>query len=394
MLFQTFDEKKECFLIFRNGKFCEELTEDCEKTWTYAPYLQDHPRIEYANLYVQKNSLEEACPSFLRERYNTIALKLKAFLKAASTTGLSLDRFCLYDMIPEHVLVELANLKNEVCIHIFNNHPKPQHYDHMLKIAQVVGDIKYRELNLDLNKILRLTVQDKNTYKLLKENKNYIDYDQFKTITGRLSTRKHSFPIMTLAKKYREVVKPTNDWLFELDFNAAELRTALGLLGYPQPSIDLHQWNIKHLFNGTKDRENAKRSAFAALYNPHSPESPVTALYDRKKLKSLYFKDNKVMNPFHRVIECDEDHAISYLIQSTAADVLFEQMYAVWEFLKNKKSFLKFCNHDSIVIDLAEEDQYLVNDMKEVFCKTRFGRFKINCEGGRDWLNMKKLNIN
>ena len=145
MLFQTFDEKKECFLIFRNGKFCEKLTEDCGKTWTYAPYLQDHPRIEYANLYVQKNSLEEACPSFLRERYNTIALKLKAFLKAASTTGLSLDRFCLYDMIPEHVLVELANLKNEVCIHIFNNHPKPQHYDHMLKIAQVVGDIKYRD---------------------------------------------------------------------------------------------------------------------------------------------------------------------------------------------------------------------------------------------------------
>ena len=229
---------------------------------------------------------------------------------------------------------------------------------------------------------------------MLKENKNYIDYDQFKTVTGRLSTRKHSFPIMTLAKKYREVVKPTNDWLFELDFNAAELRTALGLLGYPQPSIDLHQWNIKPLFNGTKARENAKRSAFAALYNPHSPESPVTALYDRKKLKSLYFKDNKVMNPFHRVIECDEDHAISYLIQSTAADVLFEQMYAVWEFLKNKKSFLKFCNHDSIVIDLAEEDQYLVNDMKEVFCKTRFGRFKINCEGGKDWLNMKKLNIN
>jgi hypothetical protein len=79
------------------------------------------------------------------------------------------------------------------------------------------------------------------------------------------------------------------------------------------------------------------------------------------------------------------------VIQSTAADLLFEQMYDVWEYLRDKKSFIKFCNHDSIMIDLAAEDQGCVNEIKELFSNTRYGKFKINCLGGKSWGNMKQL---
>ena len=112
-------------------------------------------------------------------------------------------------------------------------------------------------------------------------------------------------------------------------------------------------------------------------------------------VKDMYFDKvlGKVYTQFGREIDADEDHAISYIIQSTAADLVFEQVYKVWEFLRDKKSFVKFCNHDSLIIDLSEEDQYDINKISKLFSNTRFGRFKINHEGGKDWAQMKPLHI-
>jgi hypothetical protein len=166
------------------------------------------------------------------------------------------------------------------------------------------------------------------------------------------------------------------------------------LLGQTQPEEDLHDWNLKNVFVRSKDRENAKKRIFSWLYNPKSSEDRVGKIYDREKIKTLHFMKDRVKTVFGREIECDEDHAVSYIIQSTAADLLFEQMYKVWEILEGHKSFIKFCNHDSIVIDFSEEDQYMLNDIKHVFDRTRFGKFKVNCSAGKNWLDMQRVNIN
>ena len=107
----------------------------------------------------------------------------------------------------------------------------------------------------------------------------------------------------------------------------------------------------------------------------------------------MHYKDNKVITPFGRQIQCENHYALNYLVQSTAADILFEQMHKVWKFLESKKTFISFCNHDSIMIDLSEDDQYVVNDIKEIFSETRLGKFKVNCLGGKNWSALGKLNI-
>jgi hypothetical protein len=392
MLFQAFDDKKECSMIYKSGKFHNNHTANCTRTWSYAPYLENQ-EIEYANLFALGKSLEELCPSNKLAQFKEVQKKLKSVVKASQAVGLNSDQICIYDVLPRYLLKEWAEVKNTICEAVFNDYPKPKNYEQLMEITKVITDIKYRPLKLDLSQIDRITIQDKNTYKLISENKPIIDYDISKTITGRLSTKQYSFPVMTLAKKYRKVLIPNNSWLFEMDFNACELRVALALLGHAQPEEDLHDWNLKHVFTRAKSRDNAKKRVFSWLYNPNSKDDAISKVYDREKLKTLYFKDNKVTTPYGREIECDEDHAISYLIQSTAADMVFEQMYKVWEFLKDRKSFIKFCNHDSVMIDLHTEQEYEFHPIKELFGDTRFGKFKVNCLGGKNWADMKDLYI-
>ena len=114
------------------------------------------------------------------------------------------------------------------------------------------------------------------------------DYNPWGTITGRLATNPNSFPILTMNKEFRTCVRPTNDWLLELDFNAAELRTLLALSGEEQPPNDIHDWNVKNIFGGTLTREQAKVQTFAWLYSSK----------ETKDLERLYNKDvvrNKYM---------------------------------------------------------------------------------------------------
>jgi len=392
VIFQTFDEKNECFLVYRESNFHKTLTDDCDQSWSYANYLSEK-NVEYAKIYAQGCSLEDMCPVAYLERFKAIQDKINAIYISARQAKLNLNEICIYDLMPKHTLEEYAKIKNVICKNVFDVYERPDNYEHMLKITKVITDIKYRNLDLNLNSIPRVTVQDKNIYKLIRNSKRFIDYDMYKTKTGRLSTKRNSFPIMTLAKKYREVLTPKNEWLFELDFNAAELRVLLGLLGKEQPKEDIHDWNIKNIFGGLGSREEAKKRVFAWLYNNNSSDDLLNKTYNCDKIKNNYWNGNEINTIYGRTIQSDDFHAINYIIQSTAADLMFEQMYQVWEILKEKKSFIKFCNHDSIVIDLAVEDEPYINIIKESFSNTRFGKFKINCFGGKNWGDMKELNI-
>ena len=34
-------------MVYRNGEFHEALSDDCDKTWSYAPYLKKRENIEF-----------------------------------------------------------------------------------------------------------------------------------------------------------------------------------------------------------------------------------------------------------------------------------------------------------------------------------------------------------
>ena len=61
--------------------------------------------------------------------------------------------------------------------------------------------------------------------------------------------------------------------------------------------------------------------------------------------------------------------------------------------LEGKKTNVAFTIHDSLVLDFHLSDQTMVNRMIEEFSNTDLGKFKVNISGGKDFGEMKEMNL-
>jgi len=393
MIFQTLDDKDKCVGFYIDGQLVyDEIPANLTKTWKYTRHLNDAD-VEFANLYCPGSTLDEMCPTYLRADWLSITDKLKAFLLSFREAKISLNDNCFFELVPDRFLLEYCELKNEITEHVLENYEKPKNYDFNLKINKIVEDIRYRNLNIDLSQLSEKASCSKvrNFIKKIKSTEPYVKYDMFKSKTGRLVTSPGSIPILTLDKNHRAMLKPNNDCFIELDFNAAELRTMLGLLGMSQPENDLHEWNAKNVFRGLLSREESKKRIFSWLYNPNSKDYLAARHYDRKKIKSKFWNGQEVETIFNRQIPSDEFHSVNYIVQSTTSDIFLDRAYEVFEFLKNKKSYIAFCIHDSLVIDLALQDKEDLDRIIDIFSNTKLGKYSVNVCAGTDFKNMENF---
>ena len=393
MIFQTFDDKKKCVAVYASGALhFDKIPAPLTKTWDYCEVLRDED-IEYAKYYCGGKSLSECCPLHLAAEWENISKKLIAFQRAFTEAKLNLHQHCFFDLIPPNFLLEYGHIKDKICAHIFSNFKKPLDYEFKVGLAKVLIEIKNTKLNLNLSSLDMRRHEFKVRRFLQKINKMppYITYDMRGTKTGRLTST--TFPILTMDKEYRTILQPNNKWFLELDYNAAELRVMLALLDEEQPRDDIHNWNMKNVFKNIGTREEAKKRVFAWLYNPDSQDYLLNRTYDRESVVKKYFNENEVTTFFNRTIPSDDYHALNYIIQSTAADLFLRQMIKVWELLKDRESRIAFCLHDSLVIDLTEEDETIVHEIKEIFANTDLGKFKVNVLGGQNFGKMKRMNV-
>ena len=197
--------------------------------------------------------------------------------------------------------------------YVFDNFEKPGSYDQLLNISKLAEDIKNYPINLDYGLLRSHSYSSKvRTFlKKLKKTKNTVYYNLFGTKTGRLTVKKNFFPILTLDKELRKYIKPNNDLFVEIDFNGAELRTLLALLGREQPQVDIHRWNAENVYRGLTTREEAKKRFFAWLYNPASDDYLSSRTYNRDLIKERFWDGEKVKTPFDREIDSDEYHCVN-----------------------------------------------------------------------------------
>jgi len=399
MIFQILDRKQECYGLYANGQIIlsdQFKFADLTKTWNYAAALKDEPTpIECAQIYCHGQKLEQVCPDNLKTSWAEQHGKLKAFFRSFIEAKVSIDENCFFELVPEQFLLEYCELKNKICAHVFENYERPPNYKLLYDLSKVVEEIGHQKLNVDLQalKTNLHTISARNFLKSVSRAKPYCSYDIYGSKTGRLTTRKGSFPILTMNRNYRKILKPNNDWFVEFDFNAAELRVLLSLLNKEQPAEDLHMWNLKNIYRNTGDRQQAKERIFAWLYNPNSKDYLSSKAYDRDKIKKEYWDGTAIRTPFGRTVLADEHHSINYLIQSTCADNVAQQLINIYDFLMDKKSKVAFAIHDSVVIDLSDEDRKYLLDMAEIFANTKLGKYPVNISAGKDFGSMKRLNI-
>jgi len=394
MIFQTLDNKIECVGFYCNGKFLKnDVPNDLNQTWdASANFLRKD--VEYAKLYARVDSINDVVlPPPLQEAWKGSNKQMRAFINCLYTSKMSLDEHCFYDLVPHSFLLDYCENKTKITKFIFENFSKPPNYSFLNDVNLLLTKISNQKLSLDHQNVNKLLVNKSDfsaIQKFLNSNEK-IGYNLFKSKTGRLSTKKNSFPILAFTKKFRSILKPKNHWFLELDFNANELRVLIALNGEKQPEGDVHEWNIKNVFRGLGTRDEAKKRVFAWLYNPDSADYLLGRVYDKEKILSDYYQGGNITTPFDRTIEADDFHALNYLIQSTASDLCLKQAIKVENLLKGRKSKITAVIHDSVLIDYNEEDKDCLKDLVQSYGETDFGTFKVNVSAGVNYGEMKEL---
>ena len=393
MLFQLMDNKKDCAGVYLSTGFkFGSIPNNLTKTWSWSPHLEDRD-IDYAQLWASGRSINDVCPPHLKGKWDEVQNGLKSHFKAFMTSKIDLEDVCFYDVVPLKTLQHYFNCKNEITEWVFDNVERPKNYTFIKQTFENLRSLSTKKLKVDLLALHDEGEEDnkaKHLYQQFEGKEIMIDYDIFGTITGRLTTKKNSFPILNLKTELKRHVYPTNDVFVEFDFNAAEVRTLLALQNIQQPEEDIHEWNIKNIFKREMSREEAKQKLFAWLYNPES-NSINSDVYDRESILKRHFNDGKVETPFGRTITASDAKALNYLLQSSSSDNTIDRFNKINKFLKGSRSHVAFIVHDSIVIDLHADDKRLIPKIKQIFEDTKLGKFKTNISIGKNLGNMKKF---
>jgi len=386
MYFQILDHKEHCIGIYSDDKlwFGELPSSPLSRTWGYHPEFD----AELASIYAAGKTILEVAPSHLRAPWEKLKKKQTAFLNSFVSSGVDLNEHCFYDLVPESFLEEYNYYKTEITKHVFDTFPRPKNYEFLADMLKLMDTISKQPLKFNGPKMRSLRVKTKKPYN------NFIDYRLFGAVTGRLTTTSESFPILNLKKEYRDVMLPQNDFFLELDVNAADIRSFLALLGKEQPAIDIHEWNIEHVFSDpTMTRAEAKVRFFAWFYNPYSVDHVLEKVYNRKEAGTDFYVDGVVQNPYGTDIETDDYHSLNYLIQSTSNDIVLRNVLKIDKLLQSCKSYVSFMIHDSVVIDLHKEDIPLVKSIRAAFSKTDYGDFLVSCNVGTDFGNLERIDV-
>ena len=389
MLFKTLDNKRECYAIYCDSEFYHypnnlSLTE----TWDWTCHAPDG--VDCAQIWAGGKTLRQACPDHLQEKLEKIQKKGMAFFRALQKAKIDLEEACFYELVPKSFLVEYCQIKNDISSYVFENYNKPKNYDFQVSLIRMLDKLSRREISISSTPPKNLKLHEQRKYLQIK-NLSKINYNPWGSITGRLTTKKESFPILTLPKTLRRIIEPNNDLFVELDYNSAELRTAFALAGRPQPSVDIHEHLREEIYKQKHTRDETKQKIFAWLYNPVAKNKKLSAYIDKEDILGKHYSNGAVNTVFERKIEAPEDKALNYLVQSTTSDMFLRQAIKIDELLENTDSEIAFCIHDSLIIDMSKSDKQLLEKIISTFKATSLGQFKTNVSIGKNFGLMRKV---
>lgn len=323
----------------------------------------------YENIYVQILCEEDCLTDYFKpSNLNLFNVNLNIFKK----TGILFNRRSFFRSINESLIIDYYKEFNDYAASNLSSFDLSKNYNNIIDIFKVISDIEKYPLKLRGS--------------LLKYNP-YLNFSPF-TKTGRLRTIKDFFPIYNLEKKLRVDIIPSNDYIMEVDYNAAEFRIFLALCGQEQPKDDAYL-EIQSMFH-LDSRNEAKNKVFEIIYSNYYKNDKISSIINK------YVDGNKLTTPYGFEIYLDDPNKlINYLCQSTCSFLIYEKTQECIDLLKsfNSKSRVMFCFHDAIVFDLHKDDIGKISKLKEIISNTRFGSFKNRVKVGTNYCGLQEINL-
>ncbi len=374
MTFLQLEKKKNNKLFVYDSSLNFELPPKLDRTWGFSSEFLKHGTI-FAQAVAESQEISDVAGPFLDE-YKKNSTRIKTCLDTYKICDINKKNFKLIELVPKNILIDFGDTINKITDYVLDNNKIQSYYKNLMEICEIVDDIKSRKVNF---------VSDEETelFTKLKKNKKMI-YTVFSGKTYRLGTGHNSFP-MNLKKEWRSLIVPENHLIADLDFNGMDIRIFIGLLGKEQPETDIHLFNQELL--GTRDRNETKLKFFSWFYDETKTNIKLDSYYDRHFLLDKYVdKDYTILTPYDKQVKSDSFHCLNHLIQTTASFVFWEQAYKVFNKLRNKKTFIKFLNHDSIVLDIHKDELELLKELQDIFSQTnKFGKFKTTLKVSERW---------
>ena len=371
---QTLDIEHNCVGVYYKSQFIfqdiDKVTQLGSLSWKHSSILDDS-RYTYLYLLLKGSNIYEYSDD--PETLRSCEQLLESQKQAAITSKIDLSDMCFFDVVPDHLMNKWFSLRQSALNNIARSVKKPNDYDILHKIHVLTTLISRQPISVS-------------------GKDERIKYDMLSSATGRLATTRGSFPILNISKQDRSLIVPKNDMFLELDLNGAEIRTLLSFCGREQPGYDIHEFNRKVAADDLKTRQEVKARFFAWLYNPEAKDYNLEKLYD-KEIYKKHYKNGYIETPFGRKLRVDERRALNYLTQSTTSDIVLENAYKIMKLLKNRKSFVAFTMHDSVVLDFSKEEHHLVRQIKDIFETNMFGSFLSTINIGKNYGNLKEIKI-
>lgn len=204
----------------------------------------------------------------------------------------------------------------------------------------------------------------------------------------RLKGFDESFNIFNLPKDQRSIIIPQdkNSKIFVADFKQFEFRTFLNL-----QNIN-HYFNHEKIYeeigNDLKIKENAKESIISYLYGSRnvSFESffKKNELVEKIENHLYWFKES----PVYLKKEYEIGKKIHTIIQTISQYVYLKKLDKILNLLENKQSKFIFPHHDSVIISLSKDEDFLIDKIIDLL---EDDVYKVKCYIGENYRDIIEI---
>jgi len=302
--------------------------------------------------------------------------KFKAELRSLYVCRFNISDFT--NFLNEKVILSFYKEYKEAILFLYEKFNFVEDYEHKAKAFIISEYISFGKLLYD-DKYVKISFNP------------FTDY-------GRFGLNANSFNILSLAKDKRYKLDADKDFeFFEYDYNAFEIRVLLALLKINQPKGDLYEV-LHNMSNDYRQRSQFKQFLISSIYSKNEDK---TVLYNFMKNREFYKQyqivEGHVTNIFGKKMESDEYHILSRVLQSSAAYILYQQMYELAFFIETNKlkTRIAFCIHDSVCLMIHKDEHQYIDQFKQILATVNIKKlnyesfFELKIKRGKNYGEMK-----